>query len=431
LEPLDLYVNNKARLCGEVSVSSSKNAILPIFAASLLTEEEVRINKSPRIRDVQIITELIYRLGVGVINNGDSITFRGQAKEISPEYDLVRQIRASFLVMGPLLARHGKVKIALPGGCAIGTRPIDLHLKGFEALGANINFKSGDVIATSSRLKGNHIYLDFPSVGATENIMMAAALADGTSYIENAALEPEVVDLANFINSMGGRVTGAGSNVIRIEGVKKLGKSSYTAISDRIEAGTYMVAAAATNGEVLINNVIPEHVKAITAKLTESGAEIEEGNGWVKVKRNINIKPLYIKTLPYPGFPTDMQAQFMAYLSCAEGSSIITESVFENRYMHVAELSRMGAKIKTEGKTAVIKGVRELSGTRVKATDLRAGAALIIAALTAKGTSIISNSQHIDRGYENIVDKLNHLGANISVKPAIKLDDLNVTSDIN
>ena len=428
---MDLYVNNKARLCGEVSVSSSKNAILPIFAASLLTEEEVRINKSPRIRDVQIITELIYRLGVGVINNGDSITFRGQAKEISPEYDLVRQIRASFLVMGPLLARHGKVKIALPGGCAIGTRPIDLHLKGFEALGANINFKSGDVIATSSRLKGNHIYLDFPSVGATENIMMAAALADGTSYIENAALEPEVVDLANFINSMGGRVTGAGSNVIRIEGVKKLGKSSYTAISDRIEAGTYMVAAAATNGEVLINNVIPEHVKAITAKLTESGAEIEEGNGWVKVKRNINIKPLYIKTLPYPGFPTDMQAQFMAYLSCAEGSSIITESVFENRYMHVAELSRMGAKIKTEGKTAVIKGVRELSGTRVKATDLRAGAALLIAALTAKGTSIISNSQHIDRGYENIVDKLNHLGANISVKPAIKLDDLNVTSDIN
>lgn len=431
MEPLDLYVNNKARLCGEVSVSSSKNAILPIFAASLLTEEEVRINKSPRIRDVQIITELIYRLGVGVINNGDSITFRGQAKEISPEYDLVRQIRASFLVMGPLLARHGKVKIALPGGCAIGTRPIDLHLKGFEALGANINFKSGDVIATSSRLKGNHIYLDFPSVGATENIMMAAALADGTSYIENAALEPEVVDLANFINSMGGRVTGAGSNVIRIEGVKKLGKSSYTAISDRIEAGTYMVAAAATNGEVLINNVIPEHVKAITAKLTESGAEIEEGNGWVKVKRSINIKPLYIKTLPYPGFPTDMQAQFMAYLSCAEGSSIITESVFENRYMHVAELSRMGARIKAEGKTAVIKGVRELSGTRVKATDLRAGAALLIAALTAKGTSIISNSQHIDRGYENIVDKLNHLGANISVKPAIKLDDLNVTSDIN
>ncbi len=309
---MDIYVNNKARLCGEVSVSSSKNAILPILAASLLTEEEVQINKIPKIKDVQIITELIYRLGVSVTNNGDNITFKGQAKEISPQYDLVRQIRASFLVMGPLLARYGKVKIALPGGCAIGTRPIDLHLKGFEALGADIKFKSGDVIAASSRLRGNHIYLDFPSVGATENIMMAAALAEGTSYIENAALEPEVVDLANFINSMGGRVSGAGSNVIRIEGVKKLGKSSYAAIADRIEAGTYMVAAAATNGEVLINNVIPEHVKAITAKLTESGAEIEEGNGWVKVKRSINIKPLYIKTLPYPGFPTDMQAQFMA-----------------------------------------------------------------------------------------------------------------------
>jgi UDP-N-acetylglucosamine 1-carboxyvinyltransferase len=411
---LDLYVNNKARLNGEISVSSSKNAILPILAASLLTEEEVQINKIPNIKDVKIITELIYHLGVEVKNNGDSISFRGKAKEISPEYDLVRQIRASFLVMGPLLARHGKVNIALPGGCAIGTRPIDLHLKGFKALGANIKFSSGDVIATTSKLKGNHVYLDFPSVGATENIMMAAALADGTSYIENAALEPEVVDLANFINSMGGKISSAGSNIIRIEGVKELGQSDYTAIADRIEAGTYMVAAAATGGEVLIKNVITEHVKAITAKLTESGAEVEEGNNWVRVKRNTSIKPLYIKTLPYPGFPTDMQAQFMAYLSCAEGSSIITESVFENRYMHIAELSRMGAKIKAEGRTAVIKGVKELSGTRVKATDLRAGAALLIAALTAKGTSIISNSEYIDRGYENIVDKLNYLGADIS-----------------
>lgn len=416
---MELYVNNKARLKGEISVNSSKNAILPILAATLLTEEEVKINKIPNIKDVKIITELIYQMGVDVRNNGNSLLLRGEAKEVNPEYDLVRQIRASFLVMGPLLARHGKVKIALPGGCAIGTRPIDLHLKGFEALGANINFKSGDVIATSPRLRGNHVYLDFPSVGATENIMMAGALAEGTSYIENAALEPEVVDLANFINSMGGRVSGAGSNVIRIEGVKKLGQSSYTAIADRIEAGTYMVAAAATGGEVLINNVVTEHVKAITAKLLESGAEIEEGNGWVRVKRNTGIKPLYIKTLPYPGFPTDMQAQFMAYLSCAEGSSIITESVFENRYMHISELSRMGAKIKAEGRTAVIKGVKELSGTRVKATDLRAGAALLIAALTAKGTSIISNSEHIDRGYENIVDKLNHLGADISIKPAL------------
>lgn len=411
---MELHVN-KASLNGEISVSSSKNAILPILAASLLTAEEIQINKVPNIKDVEIIIELIHHLGVDVKHNKDSILFEGEAKDVSPKYELVRQIRASLLLMGPLLARYGEVKIALPGGCAIGTRPIDLHLKGFKALGANISFISGDVIATSSRLKGNHVYLDFPSVGATENIMMAAVLAEGTSYIENAALEPEIVDLANFINSMGGRVSGAGSNVIRIDGVKELGRSSYTAISDRIEAGTYMVAAATTGGEVTINNVIPEHVKAITAKLAESGAEVEEGYNWIRVKRNKQIKPLYIKTLPYPGFPTDMQAQFMAYLSCAEGSSIITESVFENRYMHVSELSRMGAKIKTEGRTAIIKGVKELSGTRVKATDLRAGAALLIAALMAKGTSIIGNSEHIDRGYENIVDKLNQLGASISV----------------
>lgn len=411
---MELHVN-KASLNGEISVSSSKNAILPILAASLLTAEEIQVNKVPNIKDVQIIIELIHHLGIDVKYNKDSILLKGEAKDFSPKYELVRQIRASFLLMGPLLARYGEVKIALPGGCAIGTRPIDLHLKGFKALGANISFIRGDVIATSSKLKGNHVYLDFPSVGATENIMMAAVLAEGTSYIENAALEPEIVDLANFINSMGGRVSGAGSNVIKIDGVKELGQSSYTAISDRIEAGTYMVAAAATGGEVTINNVITEHVKSITAKLAESGAEVEEGYNWIRVKRNKQIKPLYIKTLPYPGFPTDMQAQFMAYLSCAEGSSIITESVFENRYMHVSELSRMGAIIKTEGRTAIIKGVKELSGTRVKATDLRAGAALLIAALMAKGTSIIGNSEHIDRGYENIVDKLNHLGASISV----------------
>jgi len=306
---LDLYINDKACLIGEVSASSSKNAILPILAASLLTEEDIQINKVPNIKDVKIITELIYHLGIEVENNGDSLVFKGEVQEVNPNYDLVRQIRASFLVMGPLLTRYGKVQIALPGGCAIGTRPIDLHLKGFTALGANISFSSGNVIATSSGLRGNHVYLDFPSVGATENIMMAAALAEGNSYIENAALEPEVVDLANFINSMGGKVSGAGSNVIKIEGVKHLRQSDYTAITDRIEAGTYMVAAAATGGNVVINNVIPEHLKAITAKLLESGAEVEEGNDWIRVKRDYNIKPLYIKTLPYPGFPTDCNCQ--------------------------------------------------------------------------------------------------------------------------
>ena len=411
---MELYINDKACLTGEVNVSSSKNAILPILAASLLTEADIRIDKVPNIKDVAIIKELINYLGVKVISNQDSILFKGGATSNNPEYELVRQIRASFLVMGPLLAKYGRVKIALPGGCAIGTRPIDLHLKGFAALGANINMSCGDVIATTSRLQGNHVYLDFPSVGATENIMMAATLAEGTSYIENAALEPEVIDLANFINSMGGKISGAGTNVIKIKGVKTLGRSSYTAIADRIEAGTYMVAAAATGGDVIIKNVIPEHVKAITAKLMESGAEVQEGNDWVRVRRYTSIKPLYIKTLPYPGFPTDMQAQFMAYLSCSEGNSIITESVFENRFMHVSELVRMGAKINAEGRTAIIKGVKELGGTRVKATDLRAGAALLIGALMARGLSIISNSEHIDRGYENIIGKLNQLGARIS-----------------
>jgi len=410
---LELYIDNKKRLIGEVTVSSSKNAILPILAASLLTEEEVEINKVPGIKDVTIITELIRHLGSNVEKTEHKIRFKASTIGTSPIYELVRQIRASFLVAGPLLARHGVIKIALPGGCAIGTRPIDLHLKGFKALGANIKLSGGDVIASSSGLKGNHIYLDFPSVGATENIMMAAALADGTTYIENAALEPEVVDLANFINSMGGKIIGAGGNVIIIKGVKKLQGSHYTAISDRIEAGTYMVAAAATGGEVIIKNVIPEHVKAISAKLVESGAEVFEDNDEITVKRQEKVKPLYIKTLPYPGFPTDMQAQFMAYLSCANGSSVITESVFENRFMHVPELSRMGAKIKAEGRTAIIQGVTELSGTRVKATDLRAGAALLIGALMANGMTIISNSEHIDRGYENIVDKLNSLGADI------------------
>ncbi|MGI5911358.1 MAG: UDP-N-acetylglucosamine 1-carboxyvinyltransferase [Syntrophomonadaceae bacterium] len=409
-----LHVYNKARLSGEITVSSSKNAILPILAASLLSTEKVEIKKVPYINDVIIITELIRNLGVNTQNNGNNIILGADTVSDSPDFDLVRQIRASFLIMGPLLARHGRVKIAFPGGCAIGNRPIDLHLKGFVALGAKIRLSYGNVIATSQRLKGNHIYLDFPSVGATENIMMAAALADGTSYIENAALEPEIVDLANFINSMGGKITGAGSNVIKVEGVKELKGTSYTPIADRIEVGTYMVAAAATAGDITIKNVIPEHVKAISAKLIESGVEIIENQDKIRVKRNQAIKPLYIKTLPYPGFPTDMQAQFMAYLSCAEGSSIITESVFENRFMHVAELTRMGANINTEGRTAIIKGVKELSGANVKATDLRAGAALLIGALTARGKSTITNSEHIDRGYENIVEKLTHLGAKIS-----------------
>jgi len=414
---LVIIVKKSEKMSGEIEVSSSKNAILPILAASLLSDDKVTVNKVPEINDVSIIKTLINSLGFKVEESANSICSFGMPQNIHPPYELVRQIRASFLVMGPLLARKGEVRISFPGGCAIGNRPIDLHLKGFQALGARINLSCGDVIASAKKLKGNHIYLDFPSVGATENILMAASMAEGRTYIENAALEPEVVDLANFINSMGGRISGAGSNVIKVDGVKKMNGTNYTPIPDRIEAGTYMVAAAATAGNVLVKNVIPEHLKAIIAKLIESGAEVEEEKAQVRVKRNKKIKPVYIKTLPYPGFPTDMQAQFMAYLSRAEGSSVVTESVFENRFMHVQELLRMGAKIKTEGRTAIIKGTQEISGASVKATDLRAGAALLIAGLTAKGSTIISESEHIDRGYEKIVEKLSGLGAKIYRKP--------------
>jgi UDP-N-acetylglucosamine 1-carboxyvinyltransferase len=411
---VEIQVLGQTPLYGKVEVGSSKNAILPILAASLLTDEPRKINRIPNIKDVEVITRVLSSLGVSIDQGSRSLQFVGGASSNHPPYELVRQIRASFLVMGPLLARRGMVRVSLPGGCAIGTRPIDLHLKGFEALGAKINMSGGDVIARADLLQGNHIYLDFPSVGATENIMMAAALAQGTTYIENAALEPEIVDLANYINSMGGKVTGAGCNVIKIEGVKKLTSTEYTPIPDRIEAGTYMLAAAAAGGEVIIDNIIPEHLKAITAKLIETGAEVIEGDKQITVRRDKEIKPVYIKTLPYPGFPTDMQAQFMAYLTKANGSSIVTESVFENRFMHVAELLRMGAKIKTEGRTAVIKGKKSLTGARVKATDLRAGAALLIAGLIARGSTTIMNSEHIDRGYEGIVEKFNNLGAKIS-----------------
>lgn len=410
---MELLVKGKQTLRGEVQVSSSKNAILPILAATLLTTKEIIINNVPAIKDVAVIVELLKSMGMKVERKIDSLHLKGESGSQQPPYELVRQIRASFLVMGPLLARKGSVRLALPGGCAIGSRPIDLHLKGMEALGARINLSRGDVVAKAGSLVGSHVYLDYPSVGATENIIMAATLAEGRTYIENAALEPEVIDLANFINSMGGKIKGAGTNVISIEGVKTLGSSIYNPVPDRIEAGTYMVAGAATAGDVLINNVVPEHLKALSAKLVESGALIEENNNQIRGMRKNEIKPVYIKTLPYPGFPTDMQAQMMAYLSCARGSSVITESVFENRFMHVQELLRMGAKIKTEGRTAVIKGSRELTGANVCASDLRAGAALLIAGLMARGPSRIANSEHIDRGYENIVAKMNKLGAEI------------------
>ncbi len=410
---LEIAVEGKTKLHGNIEISTSKNATLPVMIAALLSEDKININMVPEINDVEIVKKLLQNLGAYLVQNNNSLCIRSFVSNICPDYDLVRQIRASLLLMGPILATRKIVKISLPGGCAIGSRPIDLHLKGFEALGAKIKLTGGNVIAEARELKGNHIYLDFPSVGATENLMMAAALAEGTTYIENAALEPEVVDLANFINSMGGRVHKAGSNLIKIEGQKKLHGCTYTPIPDRIEAGTYMVAAAATGGDLLIKNVIPEHLKATTAKLVESGAQVDEMGHEIRIQRIGPVRPIYIKTLPYPGFPTDMQAQFMAYLSHTSGSSVITESVFENRFMHTQELMRMGANIKIEGRTAIIKGVPQLGAAKVKATDLRAGAALLIAGLMSEGTTHISNSHHIDRGYENIVDKLNRVGANI------------------
>lgn len=322
-------------------------------------------------------------------------------------------MRASFLVMGPLLARMGEARISMPGGCAIGSRPIDLHLKGFRALGATIEIGNGFIEARTRRLKGSKVYLDFPSVGATENIMMAAVLAEGQTVIQNAAEEPEITDLASFLNKMGAKIVGAGTGEIRIEGVKKLAGAKHTVIPDRIEVGTYMVAAAITGGNIFVDNVIPNHVRAVIAKLQESNIKVvEEGNG-LRIIAKIRPKAVDIKTLPYPGFPTDMQSQFMALMSISEGTSVINETVFESRFAHVDELKRLGANIKIEGRSVIIKGRKNLIGATVKATDLRAGAALILAGLASHGATTISNVRHIDRGYVDIEKKLKKLGAEI------------------
>lgn len=412
-----IAINGGKRLTGQVTVSGAKNAVLPIIAASLLAENTSILHDSPRLADVHTIIQLIKELGAQVNWQGNNTLAIDCSSldhvETSQEY--VRQMRASFLVMGPLLARKGHAKMWLPGGCAIGSRPIDLHLKGFAALGADISIGHGLVEARAQgRLQGARVYLDFPSVGATENIMMAGALAQGTTIIENAAEEPEIVALAMFLNSMGAKVTGAGTNIIRIEGVPELEGTTYTIIPDRIEAGTYMVAAAATGGDVLVDNVITDHLKPVIAKLSEAGVEALEENGGIRVRAPEPIQSLDIKTLPYPGFPTDMQAQLMALMTIAQGTSVIAETVFENRFMHADELKRMGAHIIIEGHTAVVKGVPKLTGAPVKATDLRAGAALVIAALMAEGETEIDCIHHINRGYEDIVEKLQGLGASIT-----------------
>ncbi len=382
----------------------------------MLGTTQSTLTEIPKLADVHTVCDVIASLGVH-IEHPERDTLVIDAHELTSTtapYDLVRRMRASFLVMGPLLARKGRAQISLPGGCSIGARPIDLHLKAFEAMGAVINLENGDIEATAPNgLKGAQIYLNFPSVGATENILMAASMADGKTVLENAAEEPEIVDLATYLNSMGANIRGAGTNVIRIEGVKELHGANHAVIPDRIEAGTFMVGAAMTQGNVFVENTISEHLKPLISKLKEVGAEVQEEIDGIRVIGHEPLRPADIKTLPYPGFPTDMQAQFMALTTICQGTSVVTETVFENRFMHVDEFKRMGAKIRIEGRSAIVEGVPRLKGASVNATDLRAGAALVLAGLVAEGKTEVGYLYHIDRGYDNLVLKLQRLGADI------------------
>jgi UDP-N-acetylglucosamine 1-carboxyvinyltransferase len=403
-------------LKGKVRISGSKNSALPILAASLLTEETCEINDVPPLTDVSVMQNLIEDFGGKTVWDAKKEKMSISAERITKTdacFELVSSMRASFLVMGPLLARMGQVKAALPGGCTIGARPVDLHLKGFAAMGAEIELEHGFVCAKAKRLRGANVYLDFPSVGATENILMAATLAEGQTIIQNCAVEPEIVDLANFLASIGADIRGAGTGTIRINGVKRLSGGCHTIIPDRIEAGTFMLAAATTKGDVLVENAVSDHLKPITAKLREANVTVEEDEEGIRVGASKAAKPIDLKTLPYPGFPTDMQAQFMGFLSTVEGSSIVIETIFENRFMHIPELVRMGAKIRIDSRSAIIEGAAKLNGAAVKATDLRAGAALVICALTATGTTEVHDIYHIDRGYSGFDEKLRQLGGRI------------------
>lgn len=413
-----IVVKGVKELYGEVNISSAKNSILPIIAATILCPEPIIINNTPMLEDVEVICKLLNELNCDI--NISNITNKllidtKNIVAIDANAELIRKMRASFLIMGPMLARFGYCKLSLPGGCNIGSRPIDLHLKGFKLLGANITIGHGFIEVRAKKLTGNRIYLDFPSVGATENIIMASVLAKGVTIIENAAEEPEIWDLANFLNRMGAKIEGAGLGKITITGVTSLKGIDYTPIYDRIEAGTFMIAAAITNSKIKINGINEEHLRPLIEKLKESGVIFSEyGNYSVTVDGRCKKNPLDIKTLPYPGFPTDMQAQIMSLLCVTEGVSVITETVFENRFMHVAELQRMGANIKIDGRTAIVEGVPKLTGCQVKATDLRAGAAMILAGLVAEGETIVSDVYHIDRGYVDIESKFRKIGADIN-----------------
>lgn len=410
-----LIVGKSGPLNGTIRIDGAKNAVLPIIAATILATEKCYLEEVPDLRDVNVMCEVIESIGAKVSKSGNgTIEISVPVIEsIEAPYELVQKMRASFYVMGALLARTGEAKIPLPGGCAIGARPIDLHLKGFSALGAEIEMGRGFVYARAKKLVGASIYLDFPSVGATENIMMAATMAEGCTVIENAATEPEISDLANFLNEMGANIKGAGTDTIRITGVKKLGGARHTVIPDRIEAGTFMIMVAAAGGDVTIENVMTSHLKPAIAKLKECGVKIVEEEDSVRIISDGNLAKVDITTLPYPGFPTDLQAQFMALLTVSKGTSVVMETVFENRFMHVSELLRMGANIKIEGHSAIVQGVDKLQGAKVKATDLRAGAALIIAGILAEGETEIFDLYHIDRGYVNIEEKLRNIGVKI------------------
>jgi UDP-N-acetylglucosamine 1-carboxyvinyltransferase len=407
-------VEKSHTLKGVVQVGGSKNAALPIIVAAVLAQGECVLEGVPRLSDVETMLHLIEGLGCRVCREGDTITVDATDTEnFVPDCSEVKKIRASFLLAGALLGRFGSASVAMPGGCSIGLRPVDLHLKGFEALGAVCESEYGVIKVRADRLDGCEIYLDFPSVGATENIMLASVLANGVTHIRNCAAEPEIRDLADFLNAMGANISGAGSDLIEIRGVKRLNGCHYHIIPDRIEAGTFMLAAAAAGGKIRLENVRCEHITAIIHKLREMGAVIiEEENALVLEKRG-RVSNTAVKTMPYPGFPTDMQAQFMALMTIGRGTGIINETVFENRFMHAAELNRMGADISVEGRCAVVRGVRQLTGTQVRATDLRAGAALIISALAAEGKTEIGDIEYVDRGYFRIEEKLSDLGARI------------------
>lgn len=416
-----IIVRGGRTLSGTVRVHGAKNSVLPILAAALLAEEGSSvIHDVPALDDVKNILQVLSTLGVYAQQGDGSVRLNAEIlTSFEAPYELVRKMRASFLVMGPLLARLGKVRISLPGGCAIGTRPIDQHLKGFEAMGAEIGFGQGTIEASvQGKLRGARIYLDIASVGATENIMMAATTAIGTTIIENAAKEPEIVDLANYLNAMGAVVRGAGTGIIRIEGVESLRGVEHHVIPDRVEAGTYMIAAAITGGDVYVEGAIRDHLGPIVAKLEEMGVTVDCDENGIRVIATHPLRAVDVKTLPYPGFPTDMQAQMMTLLLIADGTSIVTETVFENRFMHVDELIKMGAEIKVDGRTAIVTGGTKLSGASVCATDLRAGAALICAALIADGSTEVSGIHHIERGYMDIVNKLAALGADVYRAPS-------------